>query len=429
MHLKKKDRLTDRVACLILAGGQGTRLFPLTKRRSKPAVQFGGRYRLIDVPISNALHAHIHQIFILSQYFSSHLNRHIQQTFPLSSLQNVALHFLCPEERGEGRIWYEGTADAVRKNLNTLAKLPVDYFLILSGDQIYHMDLEEMVQFAEDTGADLTIGTFPVKEEETSRLGIVRVDPHGTILDFLEKPTESKQLESLILPDKFIQTHEIALGSSPSFLASMGIYVFKKKTLIDLLKEDGRVDFGMHLIPSQVKRGKAAAFVYQGDWEDIGTISSYYQANLSLTTDPSKLRLYDERLPIYTHNYPLPGVRVKDVSLKQSILCEGAIVEGSKISHSIIGPRCVIQTGTVIKDSILMGNQTYGTAIDPTADLVIGENCLIEKAIIDLDVRIGNDVQLINRNQLEKYDGEGIYIRDGIIIVTSETTLPSGFTL
>ena len=428
MYPKKKDRLIDQAACIILAGGQGTRLFPLTKYRCKPAVHFGGRYCLIDVPISHSLHAQIPHIFIISQYFASALNAHVQKAFP-STQQRQSVHFLCPEERLEGKIWYEGTADAIRKNLNALATLPIDYFLILSGDQLYHMDFTALLQFADDAGVDLTIAALPVEKKDAPRLGILKVDENGTLLDFVEKPKNAKALQPFAIDEECIKTYAIRGFSSPCFLASMGIYVFKKNALIRLLQEDERPDFGMHLIPAQLKASKGAAFVYQGYWEDIGTIASYYRANLALITDPLGFNLYNERLPIYTHSAPLPGAKLTDVSAKHSIICEGAIIEASTLSHSIIGPRSVIKRGTTIQDSILMGNQTYTNLREQSLPYTIGENCQIEKTIIDLDVTIGNDVQLVNQKNLQNYDGDGIYIRDGITIVTSQTTIPNGFTL
>jgi len=403
MNRKKGHKLTDRVACIILAGGQGTRLFPLTQHRSKPAVNFGGRYRLVDVPISNSLNSNMNHIFVISQYFSSALNQHIKETFPLDHFQGGSLTLLCPEERPEGKIWYEGTADAVRKNIDELTKLPIDYFLILSGDQLYNMDLEAMVQFAYDKDAN--------------------------IIDFQEKPTDPEILKKFEVPDDFVHSHDVHCANPPCFLASMGIYVFKKEVLINLLKEDQGHDFGKHMIPYQLKKGKGAAFLYQGYWEDIGTISSYYEANLSLTTNDLGLDLYNEILPIYAHNHYLPGARISNTTLKDSIVCDGSVVEGKEVTHSIVGVRSVIKKGTIIKDSILLGNKTYTDVKDATLHYTIGENCHIEKTIIDLDVHIGNNVHLTNKKNLETYDGEGIYIRDGIIIVTSGTTLPDGFAL
>ncbi len=429
MNRKKGHKLTDRVACIILAGGQGTRLFPLTQHRCKPAVNFGGRYRLIDVPISNSLNSNMNHIFVISQYFSSALNQHIKETFPLDHFQGGSLNLLCPEERPEGKVWYDGTADAVRKNLEALTKLPIDYFLILSGDQLYNMDLEAMVQFAYDKDADLTVASLPVGESVASRFGLLNIDKDANIIDFQEKPTDPAILKKFEIPDDFVHTHDVHCSNPPCFLASMGIYVFKKEVLINLLKEDDGHDFGKHMIPCQLKKGRGAAFLYQGYWEDIGTISSYYEANLSLTTNTLGLDLYNEVLPIYAHNHYLPGARLTNTTIKDSIVCDGSILEAKEVTHSIIGVRTVIKRGTVIRDSIFLGNNTYNDVNDASCRYDIGENCLIEKAIIDLDVQIGNNAHLTNKDNLETYDGDGIYIRDGIIIVTSGTHVPDNFAL
>lgn len=429
MNRKKGHQLTDRVACIILAGGQGTRLFPLTQHRCKPAANFGGRYRLIDVPISNSLNSNMNHIFVISQYFSSALNQHIQETFPLDHFQGGSLNLLCPEERPDGKVWYNGTADAVRKNLDELTKLPIDYFLILSGDQLYNMDLEAMVQFANDKDADITIAALPVGESVASRFGLLNIDSNSHIIDFIEKPKDPEVLKKFEIPEDFVKTHDVRCANPPCFLASMGIYVFKKEALIELLKEDNGEDFGKHLIPCQLKKGRGAAFLYQGYWEDIGTISSYYEANLSLTANELGLDLYNEVLPIYAHNHYLPGARLTNTAMKDSIVCDGAIIQGKEVTHSIVGVRTVIKKGTIIRDSILLGNKTYSDINDASCEYTIGENCQIKKTIIDLDVRIGNNVKLLNKDNLETYDGDGIFIRDGIIIVTSGTILPDNFSL
>jgi len=413
---------------VILAGGQGTRLFPLTQNRCKPAVNFGGRYRLIDVPISNSLNAKMNHIFVISQYFSSGLNEHIQKTYPLDHFQGGSLTLLSPEERCEGRVWYQGTADAVRKNLDALMQLPTDYFLILSGDQLYNMDLETMVNFAFEKDADLTIGALPIGYSEASRFGLLNIDANSSVVDFQEKPTDPEILKRFQLSDNFVIKNDILCSSPPCFLASMGIYVFKKKALLALLEEDPREDFGKHMIPTQLKKGGVTAFLHQGYWEDIGTIASFYEANLALTTQSLGLNLYDELLPIYAHNHHLPGARLTNTKVSHSIICDGSLLEAEKISHSIVGMRSVIKKGSCLERSILVGNSSYASYKESRLRYEIGENCHIENAIIDQDVTIGNHVTLTNKKQLTHYDGEGIYVRDGIIIVTSKTVVPDHFT-
>jgi len=427
---KKRSDPTARVACIILAGGQGTRLYPLTSARCKPAVSFGGRYRLIDIPISNSLNSKMNNIFVISQYFSSGLNQHIKETYPLDQFQGGTLTLLNPEKRPDGKIWYDGTADAVRKNLEHLTKLPIDYFLILSGDQLYNMDLEAMVTFAREKDADLTIAALPVSKTDAPRLGLLNIDDDATIIDFHEKPKDPEILDRFQLSDAFMKAQEIKGVEPPCFLASMGIYVFKKDVLIELLQEDSREDFGKHMIPTQLKRGKACAFLHQGYWEDIGTISSFYQANIALTTCSLGLDFYNEVLPIYAHNHYLPGARLAETRILHSIICDGSIIEAKEIIGSVIGVRSVIGKGTVIHESILLGNEYYSAAGQEEAiKFHVGEDCKIKKAIIDENVIIGNNVSLLNDNNLDQYDGEGIFIRDGVIIVTSGTVIPDNFKL
>lgn len=411
-----------RIASIILAGGKGKRLYPLTKSCCKPSVSFGGRYRLIDVPISNSLNSNMKEIFILSQYFSSDLNNHIQETYSLDQFQGGSLHLLTPEEREDQKIWYEGTADAVRKNLSTFASLPVDYFLILSGDQLYNMNLREMVSFAIEKNADLTIAALPVTATEAPRLGLLQKDQQSFVTKFIEKPKEEDILE------EFAQKPPLSKEGSPSFLASMGIYVFRKTALLRLLKEDQREDFGKHLIPTQIQKGQTAVFLHKGYWEDIGTISSYYEANLALTTNSLGLNLYNEVLPIYSQNHHLPGARLEHLNVTNSLICDGTIVKAKSIAHSLIGVRSTIDHGTTIQHSVLMGNPSYLPNKEVENGFHIGKNCFIQKTIIDENVVIGNNVTLVNKQNLTHYDGEKLFLRDGIIVVTRGARIPDNFS-
>ncbi len=377
--------MEPRVVTLVLAGGQGTRLFPLTLHHSKPAVSFGGRYRLIDIPLSNSLHSKFRRIFVLAQVLPDELRHHIQHTY---HLQGGSIEILTPQTE-----WYEGTADAVRKNISTLERTAAEYFLILSGDHLYNIDFRAMVDFAIHTQANLTLAALPVPEAEARRYGILQLD--GTrVAHFVEKPSDPK---------------------GPC-LASMGIYVFKRQYLFDLLTRDPRADFGKHLIPSAVAEGNCHAFLYDGYWEDIGTVSSYHKANLLLTESKSRLQLYNEERPIYTRPSHLPGPQLGKVALHGSILCEGATVASGSIERSIIGLRTRIGENASIRDSILIGNK-------------IGDNCTLENAILDENVHLGHNVQLTNRQGRYQYDGDGIYIREGIIVVPAGTHLPDHFEL
>lgn len=424
-----------QVATVILAGGQGTRLHPLTIHHSKPAVAYGGRYRLIDIPISNSINSDFRQIFVIAQYLSGELQHHISQTYHFDSFNPGSVDVLTPQDNEKGeKEWFKGTADAVRKNLSTILKSPADYFLILSGDQLYNINFQHMVAFAQEKNADLTIASLPVLEKEAGRMGLLKIDYDHHVVDFVEKPKESAILNQFVLQEEFYKACKIAAPSKNSFLGSMGIYVFKREALIALLQKDQREDFGYHLIATAVKAGQTFAYVYHGYWEDIGTVASYYEANL-IMTEPEKggLNTYDERNPIYTRPTFLPGPKIQSTKVVQSIICEGSVIEADEISHSIIGLRSHIKRGTVIRDTVMMGNHFY---MAPTHqdrpipdDYSIGEDCLIEKAIIDEHVWIGNRVHLTNQKKIQHYDGDGIFIRDGIIIVTSGTRLPDDFKL
>ncbi|PCI95624.1 glucose-1-phosphate adenylyltransferase [Candidatus Aerophobetes bacterium] len=430
---KKQISLVDDVATIILAGGQGTRLYPLTEKRCKPNVCFAGRYRLIDIPISNSLNSGIKQIYIISQYFSTSLNHHIKETFQFDHIQGAMLSFLHPEENEKGLNWYKGTADAIRKNLEVFKECPSEYFLILSGDQLYNMDLHAMVKFAKEKEADLTIATLPVKEKEAKRMGLVRVDESYDVMDFVEKPQDQKILKNYRVSEEFLREKEFKDPKEHHYLGSMGIYIFKKDALFKLLEEDKRDDFGRHLITSQINKGKTAAFYYDGYWEDIGTISSYYEANLALTRNHLGLDLYNESFPIFANPVNLPCARVCSTKIENSILCQGSHIEALEVTHSMLGLRSHVKKGTIIRNTIVIGNQFY----EPPSSMAdhlpesfsIGENCQIEKAIIDEHVLIGDNVKLINKDNLETYDSDGVYIRDGIIIVASGTTLPDNFVL
>ena len=410
-------QICDKVATIILAGGQGTRLHPLTLHRCKPGVCFGGRYRLIDIPISNSLNSNIHQIFVISQHFASGLQQHLSSAYSHQHFQRGHLEMLCPEQTSQGINWFLGTADAVRKNAEILKKCQADYFLILSGDQLYNIDLIKLIEFARNKEAELVVATLSVEEKEATRMGLLKVDEEGRIVDFIEKPKDPKILNNFCINGE---------NKKKSYLGSMGIYVFKKEALFKLLEEEGN-DFGADLIPFKIKQGHSFAFVYDGYWEDIGTIDSYYQANLALIENKNCLNMYDLWNPIYTTNENLPSPLIKNTHINNSLISQGCVIEAEEISNSLIGIKTQINKGSIIKDSILMGNHARYDAKDSLP--YIGSNCLIQKTILDEDSTIGNNVILTNKNNLTHYDGDGIFIRDGIIIVSSGTKIPDGFVL
>jgi len=409
--------LAERVASIVLAGGQGTRLFPLTQARCKPSVGFGGRYRLIDIPISNSLNSKINRLFVISQYFASELHSHILSTYHMDLFGTGKLELLSPEETIKGKRWFLGTADAVRQNLSYLLQAPVDYFILLSGDQLYQMNLLKIVQFAIDKEADFVVSCLRVKTAEAKRMGILKIDADGIIVDFFEKPQEVETLDQFcIQPDQF--------------LGSMGIYVFRRDIMKKILEEEKGEDFGKQIIPSSAKKYRAIAYIYEGYWEDIGTIDSYYHANLSLTGLNHPLNIYDERNPIFASPDHLPPPLIRGTVIKDSIIGQGAIIESKEISHSIIGMRIHTKPESIIKNSILLGNYSYyslPSGPESGNEFTIGRGTYIENAIIDEGTSIGNNVCLKNKKNLKYFDGNGIYIRDGIMIVTAGTTLPDWF--
>jgi len=424
----------DDIAAVVLAGGQGKRLYPLSLNHCKPAVPFGGRYRLIDIPISNALNSNIRRIFVLAQYLTAELQHHLSQTYFFDVYNPGSLDFLTPEEKADGeKKWFEGTADAIRQTLPFLLEAPVDYYLILSGDQLYNINFTEMLHFAKKTGADLTIASLPVAEEEAKRMGLLQIDENANILKFHEKPENKALLDPFLLPSSFFKKWGLKEKNCPQYLGSMGIYIFKRESLIKLLREDQREDFGKHLIPAEMQKGRTAAYIYHGYWEDIGTISSFYEANLALTENKCCLDMYDERCPIFAKPTHLPGPKIHGAQISHSLLSEGAMIDAQEISHSIIGLRCKIGAKTIIRNSIIMGSHFYTPPLHQAHLLPktfgIGKNCLLEKAVIDEHVLIGNNVKLTNEKHLQSFDGQGVFIRDGIIVVTAGTEIPDGYIL
>ena len=420
MSNSDKIQLNKKIASIVLAGGLGTRLHPLTLHRCKPAVCFAGRYRLIDIPISNSLNSQIFKIFVISQYFASGLQKHLSSAYPQTPLQGGNLEMLCPEETSQGSNWFLGTADAVRKNIEYINNSSLEYFLILSGDQLYNIDLIKMVEFAVERKADLVVAALPVEVKDATRMGLLKISSDCQIVDFIEKPKDPNVLAKF----SFCQ---ITREMKSCYLGSMGIYVFKKEVLLNLLKKEGN-DFGKDLIPIQVAEGRSYAFVYEGYWEDIGTVESYYQANLALIDQKKCLDIDDPNRPIYTTAHQLPSPKIVDSKIENSILSQGCHIEAKEIIHSVVGLRTYIGKGTIVKDTVIMGNHEESLTLEESY-LRIGENCVIEKAILDEECKIGNGVILTNIKSLLHYDGDGIFIRDGIIIVASGTKVPDGFIL
>lgn len=429
-----------RVATIVMGGGQGSRLFPLTQSRCKPAICYGGRFRLIDVPISNALNSGCKRIFVLTQFLARTLHSHLLSTYHFDSFCGNSVEVLPAEENLKGKNWFQGTADAVRQHLDYLAESPADYFLILSGDQVYSMDYRNLLRFAIATEADAVVACLPVGEAEAKRMGVMQIDGSNMITSFFEKPQLKRDLNRMALQGaevKRLRLNERKKDPSKGpqenvFLGSMGIYLFKREALIKLLKGDTREDFGKHLIPTKVKEGNIAAYIHQGYWEDIGTIDSFYKANMALTTETPPFNLYNDTWRLFTQPTALPGARISNTVIKNSMISEGSFVYADEVSNSIVGLRAIIGKGTILRDTYMMGNDFYApqhaSSSLPKA-FSIGENCLIKKTIIDKHVHIGNRVQLTNKENLDHYDSDLLYIRDGIIVVPRGSTIPDGFII
>ncbi|MCB1190162.1 MAG: glucose-1-phosphate adenylyltransferase [Leptospiraceae bacterium] len=412
--------IKDKVITLILGGGKGTRLLPLTEKRSKPAVSFGGKYRLIDIPISNALNSGFNQIYILTQYNSYSLNRHISRTYNLNSVQQKQgfVEIIAAEQTISNVRWFEGTADAVRKVLQHIEDYRAEYILILSGDQLYNMDLNEFLDIhISDPPAEITLALNVVPADMVHGLGIVKIDENGWVKDFYEKPSDLEFVDSYKLPDS-------------RYLASMGIYLFRTDVLIELLQDPTLTDFGKEIIPGAIKTHKVKSYIYDGYWEDIGTIKAFYEANLMLTDDFPRFNLYLENTPFLTRPRFLPPLKVNKSNIFKAVISEGCIINDSTIVRSVIGVRQFIDSGTYIENSLLMGADSYGLHDTKyNIPVGIGKDCMIKNAIIDKDSYIGNRVKLINKGSYMEYEDEYVKIVDGIIVVPRRTAIPDGYEI
>ncbi|MCG9873833.1 MAG: glucose-1-phosphate adenylyltransferase [Leptospiraceae bacterium] len=410
----------NEVITLILGGGKGTRLMPLTDRRSKPAVSFGGKYRLIDIPISNSLNSGFDQIFVLTQFNSYSLNRHISRTYALNSINNKAfVEIIAAEQTNLSVNWFEGTADAVRKVLPHIQEYRPKYVMILSGDQLYNMNLTEFMQnHIINPETEISVACNSVSEDRITGLGIVKTNSKGSIDEFIEKPTDIEQVTSCRMEDG-------------NFLANMGIYIFNTKTLIDVLSDKSRTDFGKEILPQSLKTRKVKAYEYKGYWEDIGTIKAFYDANLMLTDEVPAFNLYDPETPLYTRARSLPPTKLNNARVQQALISEGAIINDAEIFRSLIGIRQFVDKGTKISESVVMGMDKYEYKDDSPENIPkgIGKNCEIHKTIIDKDCTIGDGVKLLNKENLEEYEDDYVYIRDGIIIVPRRKVIPPGYEI
>ncbi len=414
---------------LVLAGGQGSRLFPLTKMRSKPAVPIGGRFRLIDFPISNCIHSDLRKIFVLTQFSSVSLHRHISLSYHFDSFTKDFITILSAQQTLKNRNWYQGTADAVRQNLSFLRKGD-DLVLILSGDHLYRMDYRKFIDFHSERKADITIGVYPVPYDQAPEFGVMKVNPQGRIVDFKEKPKEPSLLDAMKVPESTFAGFNIP-SEGRTHLASMGVYIFQREVLVDLLRKTDFQDFGREVIPNAMQSKNVYAYFFNGYWQDIGTIRSFFDAHIDLTQSVPKFNLYDEDKPFFSRARFLPGSKIIGTDVHNSILCEGSIINHSKIDQSIIGIRARIGDGSRLERVVMMGADFFESLenIDCCREqnvpaIGIGEGCEIRDCILDRNARIGNNVKLINSRRVVDETAENYSIVDGIIVIPKNAVIP-----
>jgi glucose-1-phosphate adenylyltransferase len=415
-----------RVLSIILGGGAGTRLYPLTKRRAKPAVPLAGKYRLIDIPVSNCINSEIFSLYVLTQFNSASLNRHLAATYNFTGFTKGFVEVLAAQQTPDNPNWFQGTADAVRQYLWLFEEADVDEFLILSGDHLYRMDYRQFVERHRQTNADITISVVPMDEKRASDFGLMKIDSNGRIVDFSEKP-KGEELHAMR-----VDTQSLGLNASEAvekpYIASMGIYVFKKQALIDLLKNSiEQTDFGKEVIPGAASKYNLQAFLFDGYWEDIGTIESFYEANLALTQQPlPPFSFYDENAPIYTRSRYLPPTKMFDAKITESMISEGCILKNCQVHHSVLGVRSRIGANCVVEDTMMMGADMYepfGERVSQAergeVSLGLGAGTIVRRAIIDKNARIGTNVKIINKDNVQEAqrEDEGFYIRSGIVVV------------
>ena len=426
-----------RVLAIILGGGAGTRLYPLTKMRAKPAVPLAGKYRLIDIPISNCINSNINKMYVLTQFNSASLNRHLTQSYNLSApFGQGFVEVLAAQQTPDSPSWFEGTADAVRKYQWLFQEWDVDEYLILSGDQLYRMDYSLFVDHHRKTGADLTVAALPVDKEQAEGFGLMRTDDEGNIKEFSEKPKGDQLRAMAVDTSRFGLTKESS--QSRPYLASMGIYVFSRSTLFDLLNKNPKhKDFGKEVIPESLQRGdKLKSYVFNDYWEDIGTIGAFYDANLALTKQPTPpFSFYDEKFPIYTRPRYLPPTKLVDAQITESIIGEGSILKSCSIHHCVLGVRSRVESEVVLQDSLVMGSDFFESSDERMAlrsgggiPLGVGQGTTVKRAILDKNTRIGNNVAIVNKDRVEEADRseEGFYIRNGIVVVVKNASISDG---
>ena len=420
--------INDKVLSIILGGGQGTRLYPLTESRSKPAVPIAGKYRLVDIPISNCINSSMKRIFVLTQFNSASLNRHIKNTYHFSFFSSAFVDVLAAEQTPGNKGWFQGTADAVRQSMHHFLRHDFEYALILSGDQLYQMDFNEMIQAHIDAKAKISIATIPVTEKDATSFGILKTDDKNVITSFIEKPDAS------LLPEWKSDVSKEMKRQKKNHLASMGIYIFNRDLLIELMENDANIDFGKEIIPQAIATHKTVSYQFEGYWTDIGNIDSFFEANLGLTDEIPQFNLYDSKQRVYTNARILPTSKISGTHLEKAVIAEGCIINAAKIEKSVIGIRSRIGKESTVINTYMMGNDDYEPLENmekekPEALIGIGERCFIKNCIIDKNVRIGDDVRINGGKHLEDTETDTYVVKEGIVVIKKNAVIPKGFSI
>jgi glucose-1-phosphate adenylyltransferase len=426
-RLETDALLRRSTLAIVMGGGAGTRLFPLTKDRAKPAVPLAGKYRIVDIPISNCINSGVRNVYVLTQFNSASLNRHISRTYKFDQFTRGFVEVLAAQQTLEGERWYQGTADAVRQNLRYFLESDYQYYLILSGDQLYRMDFRRLLSQHLESGAEITIPTLPVTAQDATSFGIMHSNADGQIHEFVEKPKDPAILEGLRMPPETLEKLGLP-PDEPRFQASMGIYVFNRQVLIDSL-DNTLMDFGKHIIPASLNKYKVHSYDFQGYWEDIGTIRSFFHANLDLCKLVPQYDFFDSSAPIFTHARFLPATKINGAVVREALISDGCIITDAHVETAVIGLRSIIETGTTIRETVIMGADYYAGAAgtDPNKPAPgIGRNCRIERTIIDKNVHIGDNAVITPEGKPDDMDSDLFYIRDGIVCIPKDTVIPPG---
>jgi glucose-1-phosphate adenylyltransferase len=424
----------NRTIAIILGGGRGTRLFPLTLERAKPAVSFAGKYRLIDIPISNCINSGIKRMFVLTQFLSASLHRHIMQTYQFDVFSDGFIDILAAEQTPESSSWFQGTADAVRATLRHTLYYDAEQILILSGDHLYRMNYAELIAYHRQQKADITVAVYPVSVEDAPELGLLKAKVSGEVTHFYEKPREPEIISQFRAPQGLFRARGLAVERE-SYLASMGIYVFQPKVLRSTLADFSKTDFGKHIIPGAVGNYRVFAYPFTDYWKDIGTIRTFFDANISLTLPDPPFKLYSRHWPFYTRTRSLPPSRIMRSEIRDSILSDGSEIVGARVVHSIIGVRSNVREGTLLDEVVMLGADFFDSddmmrdrprKDDSLPPLGIGRNCVIERAIIDKNARIGDNVIIRNKAAVQKLEGKNYWIQDNITVIPKNAVIPAG---